>query len=119
MTDNQLPILADFYNGQAGDDNFTKYYKTAPFYSKATKFLTQVINGGIRVFDRVLDVGCGPGHLTAGLPGSVEVVGIDISPEMIKKAKHARPIGRYLVHDFHSPLGDRRAVRHRLRKRGF
>lgn len=99
-TENQLSVVAGFYDGLAADDNFTEYYKTVPFYSKATEFLTHVIKGGMRI----LDVGCGPGHLTAGLPGSVQVVGIDLSKKMLEKAHDARPTGRYLVHDFHSPL---------------
>lgn len=53
---------------------------------------------------RVLDVGCGPGHLTSGLPESVNVVGIDLSPEMIEQAKATRPTGRYFVYDFHGSL---------------
>ena len=53
---------------------------------------------------RVLDVGCGPGHLTATLPASIEVVGLDLSAEMVELARRARPAGRYEVHDFHDPI---------------
>lgn len=103
MTENQPPIIARFYDERANDD-FVDRYKTVPFYFKAREFLEQAFKGGLRPFDRLLDVGCGPGHLTADLPGSVQVVGIDLSPEMLKKAEAARPTGCYFEHDFHRPL---------------
>lgn len=104
MADNLPPVLAVFYDELAATDNYTDYYKTVPFYTTATEFLAQVFNGGSRPYARLLDVGCGPGHLTSGLPGYVDVVGIDLSPEMLDKARAARPTGRYFEHDFHHPL---------------
>jgi trans-aconitate methyltransferase len=53
---------------------------------------------------KVLDVGCGPGHLTRDLPAEVEVHGIDISPGMIEEAKAGRPDGRWVVGSYHEPL---------------
>lgn len=53
---------------------------------------------------RVLDLGCGTGHLTSGLPLDVEVVGLDISSGMVEEARQKRPSGTYLVHDFHRAL---------------
>lgn len=52
----------------------------------------------------VLDVGCGPGHLTAGLPLSAHVFGCDLSPEMVRLAALARPAGSFAVHDYHQPF---------------
>lgn len=52
----------------------------------------------------VLDVGCGPGHLVADLPASVNVLGCDLSPEMIRLAALARPTGTFVVHDYHEPF---------------
>ncbi len=103
MTENQPSVIRGFYDEQAKDD-FAEHYKTVPFYFKAMDFLKQAINDGLRPFARLLDVGCGPGHLTAGLPGSVQVVGIDLAEKMLEKASVARPIGRYFVHDFHDRL---------------
>ncbi len=51
----------------------------------------------VRPGRRVLDVGCGPGNLTAGLPAEVEVAGLDLSPEMIALARKARQGGTWVV----------------------
>ncbi|WP_116190848.1 methyltransferase domain-containing protein [Paenibacillus taihuensis] len=60
-------------------------------------FLEENVHAG----QRVLDIGCGPGHLTNALPLEVEVVGIDLSNSMIDMAQQKRPSGQYFVHDFH------------------
>jgi malonyl-CoA O-methyltransferase len=52
----------------------------------------------------ILDVACGTGHLTAGLPASLNVIGCDISPEMVRLAAVARPAGSFVVHDYHQPF---------------
>ncbi|EEP69761.1 methyltransferase type 11 [Micromonospora sp. ATCC 39149] len=44
----------------------------------------------------VLDVGCGPGHLTGHLRSlGVDATGIDLVPEFIAHARTAHPYGRY------------------------
>ncbi len=44
----------------------------------------------------VLDVGCGPGHLTAHLRSQgVVAIGLDVVPEFIDHARVAHPEGRY------------------------
>jgi len=53
---------------------------------------------------RVLDLGCGPGHLTRKLPADVEVVGLDLSPDMVELATALRPAGTYRVHSFYDAL---------------
>jgi SAM-dependent methyltransferase len=53
---------------------------------------------------RVLDVGCGPGHLTCELEPRCEVVGFDISNEMLARARKRCPSALYLWHDFHARL---------------
>jgi SAM-dependent methyltransferase len=46
----------------------------------------------------VLDVGCGPGHLTAHLRSlGVDSVGIDVVPEFIDHARVTYPDGRYAL----------------------
>lgn len=92
--------LIGFYGKEAVSTDFAKHYAKQPFQRQAKKFMSRVLKGGMRV----LDVGCGTGHLTSGLPDSIEVVGVDITPEMVEKAKEARPGARYFVHDFHKPI---------------
>lgn len=57
----------------------------------------------------VLDVGCGPGHLTAHLRSiGVDASGIDLVPEFIDHARTAHPEGRYelgSMHDLDAPDG--------------
>jgi len=44
----------------------------------------------------VLDVGCGPGHLTAYLQSlGADAVGLDLVPELVDHARIAHPEGRY------------------------
>ncbi|MCU1390388.1 MAG: Methyltransferase type 11 [Ilumatobacteraceae bacterium] len=46
----------------------------------------------------VLDVGCGPGHLTEHLRSlDIDAAGIDIVPEFILHARSTHPLGRYEV----------------------
>ena len=49
---------------------------------------------------KILDIGCGTGHHVASLSGrSVDIIGIDISPAMIKKAKKNYPDYKFEVKD--------------------
>lgn len=66
----------------------------------ARAFLKEAAGEGARV----LDVGCGPGHLTSRLPPSVEVVGCDIAEGMLALARRRRPHGEYHIHDYHQPI---------------
>ena len=56
----------------------------------------------------VLDVGCGPGHLTAHLRSlGVDATGIDLVPELIAHARATDPNGRYEVGSVHElPVPD-------------
>ena len=50
----------------------------------------------------VLDVGCGPGHLTADLRSlDVDAVGIDLVPAFISHARATHPDGRYVLGSMH------------------
>jgi trans-aconitate methyltransferase len=61
-----------------------------------------------RAGERILDLGCGTGHLTAKIAESgAEVVGLDASPEMIGQARQNFPALSFVVGDaaemkFHS-----------------
>ncbi len=70
------------------------------YEGRVEQFLVATVVPGCRV----LDVGCGPGLLTRGLEASVEVVGLDLSPEMVARARLGRPSGEYLVHSYHQPV---------------
>ncbi len=72
----------------------------AQYWIRAREWLQNVTRDG----DTILDVGCGPGHLTADLAPSVRVIGCDISPEMVRLAAFARPAGTFVVHDYHQPF---------------
>ena len=50
---------------------------------------------------RVLDIGCGPGHTTAHLASlGLTPIGVDLSPEMVAKAKSLFPDLEFMVGDF-------------------
>ncbi|HMG41017.1 MAG TPA: class I SAM-dependent methyltransferase, partial [Acidimicrobiales bacterium] len=57
----------------------------------------------------VLDVGCGPGHLTAHLRSlEVDATGLDLVPEFIDHARVTHPDGRYALGSMHQlPAPDR------------
>jgi ubiquinone/menaquinone biosynthesis C-methylase UbiE len=56
----------------------------------------KIITKHLCVPGSVLDVGCGPGHLTEHLRVlNVDAIGIDIVPEFIKHARAAYPDGKY------------------------
>jgi SAM-dependent methyltransferase len=49
---------------------------------------------------KILDIGCGTGHHVSELSGrNIDVIGIDISPSMIKKAKENYPDYKFQVQD--------------------
>lgn len=50
----------------------------------------------------VLDVGCGPGHLTAHLRSlDIDAIGIDLVPDFIDRARTTYPDGRYELGSMH------------------
>lgn len=70
------------------------------YEDRVERFLAEAVTPGCRV----LDVGCGTGLLTRELDASVEVVGLDLSPEMIELARKGRPSGTWQVHSYHQPI---------------
>ena len=103
--DQQARGVARVYDGIA--PGYLALFDRAQRYrSVVERFLEQTTSERGRRL-RVLDVGCGPGHLTAKLHESIEVVGLDLSPEMVDLARGARITGCYEVHDFHAPIPSR------------
>lgn len=91
--------IRDAYERDA--ERYEAYWREIQRYERrVARFLALAA----RPDSRVLDVGCGPGHLTRGLPGSVEVVGLDLAEAMVRAARKRRPSGRYVVHDYHRPV---------------
>lgn len=54
----------------------------------------------------LLDLACGPGVLARYIPSSIEYIGIDLSPSLVKTAKNSdqNPHHHYLVADATKPL---------------
>lgn len=92
--------MIGWFTKEAESANFEEHFAQQPFQTPVLEFMSRTIRDGMRA----LDVGCGTGHLTSGLSASIEVVGVDITPKMVEKAKEARPSAVYFVHDFHEPL---------------
>ena len=93
-----------FWNGSAGR-NWTDFQETldATLVPVLQKLLAR---GAVKPGERVIDVGCGCGASSIELGNQVgahgEVLGIDISSEMLTRARHRTPGGlhvRYLLAD--------------------
>ncbi len=68
----------------------------------------QAVRAGVRAIDRVLDFGCGDGDaapLLAELLGAREVVGVDVSPAMLARARQRNPGARFEPIDALPALG--------------
>lgn len=74
-------------------------------YDEKHAFVTQYGAGVLPLLaaqsgERILDVGCGTGHLTAQIAESgAQVVGMDASAEMISAAQNAHPHLKFMVAD--------------------
>ena len=75
------------------------------FYDRKHSFVTKYGEDVLALLDakpgeRILDVGCGSGHLTKQIADAgAEVIGIDSSPDMIATAKATYPSLKFLVAD--------------------
>jgi len=70
------------------------------YEGRVERFLEETVTPGCRV----LDVGCGPGQLTRELAPTVQVVGLDLSAEMLAQARQGRPSGEYRVYSYREPV---------------
>lgn len=85
------PGKADEY-----DDHFARL--TAPFANQLIDVL------GVGPGTRVLDLGCGPGHMAAAAAATgASVTGLDFSPAMIRRAVAGHPGITFIVGDAEDP----------------
>jgi trans-aconitate methyltransferase len=77
----------------------------AELYDEKHSFVWKMAAGLLELLEaksgeRILDVGCGTGHLTAKIAANgAQVTGVDQSPEMIQEARAAYPALRFEVMD--------------------
>ena len=77
----------------------------AGLYDDKHSFVWKLAAGVLELLDakpgeRILDLGCGTGHLTSRIvEAGAQVVGVDRSPEMIRQAKEKYPALRFEVMD--------------------
>lgn len=70
----------------------------APIAKQTLSDFVELVAGGDA---RVVDLGCGPGHVVDYLSGfGLQVVGYDLSPEMVARARQAFPNADVRVGDF-------------------
>lgn len=81
----------------------------AQLYDDKHSFVWKRASGLIELLDakpgeRILDLGCGTGHLTAQIAATgAEVAGIDASPNMIQQARAKYPALKFEVMDARNP----------------
>jgi trans-aconitate methyltransferase len=96
---NDLPTL------QADPWDPTLYDEKHSYVTKAGEEVIRLL--APRAGERILDLGCGTGHLTAKIAESgATVVGIDPSPRMLERARHLYPALRFelaAAEDFADP----------------
>jgi len=77
----------------------------AQLYDDKHSFVWKLAAGVLELLDpkpgeRILDLGCGTGHLTGKIAeGGIEVIGVDRSPEMIAQAREKYPALRFELMD--------------------
>lgn len=96
-TPNDPRLVAAHYDPRAEKYPYEEA-KLAHFVPQYRKFLREHSPA------RLLDIGCGPGHLSGPLTRRLSVTGIDLSPGMVAHAAKKYPAGTWRVHDFHQPL---------------
>jgi ubiquinone/menaquinone biosynthesis C-methylase UbiE len=92
---------ADTQRQAAAFDAIGERYDDAFPHKSAQIIATQWVIDRLSPGSRVLDVGCGTGVPTAGMmvESGLEVVGIDVSAEMLRIARHNVPAARFVAMD--------------------
>jgi trans-aconitate methyltransferase len=105
-----LVALAETYNVVAGDyaATFSDELGAKPFDTELLDDLARdFVGGGL-----VCDLGCGPGQIGAYLATrGCDVIGVDISPGMLRTARERHPSVRFQLGDMRAlPLADASCV---------
>lgn len=66
-------------------------------YSQTQRFLTVLRWANPAPGETLLDWGCGPGHLAAFVPESVNYIGYDPCPAMVERARVDQPTRRFVT----------------------
>ncbi len=98
MTQSRSEIRAAYDTAsQAYADSFLDEMQHKPADVELLKQFVSLVGDG----NRVLDLGCGPGHTTAHLDSlGITPIGVDLSPQMIAKASTLFPHLEFTVGDF-------------------
>lgn len=93
-TNNQKAV--DLFNKLA--DSYQERFLSVEAYSESFQTLLSMLNKN----SRVLDVACGPGNISRFLLNErpdLDILGIDLAPNMIEWAKKNNPTATFIVHD--------------------
>jgi ubiquinone/menaquinone biosynthesis C-methylase UbiE len=86
----------DLFNKLA--DSYQERFLSVEAYSESLQVLLSMLNKK----SRVLDVACGPGNISRFLLNeqpNLEILGIDLAPNMIEWAKKNNPTATFRIHD--------------------
>jgi SAM-dependent methyltransferase len=94
-------ITINSYNAcaLAYDEKFSAF----PLYAAPRQEFAELLTDGARI----LDLGCGPGTMSAylqELDRAFVLEGFDLSPQMIALARRKLPDGRFWIHDLRAPF---------------
>jgi SAM-dependent methyltransferase len=82
---------------------YDKKFSDFPLYEAPRQEFAELLTDGARI----LDLGCGPGTMSAylaNLDRAFVLEGFDLSPQMIAMAHRKLPDGRFWIHDLRAPF---------------
>lgn len=93
----EMPVSVQVFDQQA--ERYQERFMDVGLYDASYQQFCQMLPSGRA---RVLDVACGPGNVSRKLlqqRPELDVLGIDLAPQMLALAKQAVPAARFKVHD--------------------
>ena len=82
---------------------YDEKYGDFPLYAAPRREFAELLRDGARI----LDLGCGPGTVSAylhGLDRAFVLEGFDLSPQMVALANQKLPNGRFWIQDLRAPI---------------